>query len=50
MSGEAKARGIVAKRPFVGNGLWVVSYRDPDGYQVVFESKTDFAEETELEE
>jgi lactoylglutathione lyase len=47
---EAKTRGIVGKRPFVGNGLWVASYRDPDGYQVVFESKADVAEETELEE
>ncbi len=47
---EAKARGIVAKRPFVGNGLWVVSFRDPDGYRIDFESKTDVAEETELEE
>jgi hypothetical protein len=29
---EAVARGLVASRPFVGNGLWVTSLTDPDGH------------------
>lgn len=40
------ARGIGARRPFVGNGLWVTSVRDPNGYHLDFESPTDVAEET----
>jgi catechol 2,3-dioxygenase-like lactoylglutathione lyase family enzyme len=39
-------RGIAAKRPFVGNGLWVTSVQDPDGYHLDFESPTDTPEET----
>ena len=31
------ARGIAAQRPFVGNGLWVTSVSDPDGYRLDFE-------------
>jgi lactoylglutathione lyase len=45
---EATARGIKVRRnPFVGNGLWVVSFSDPDGYRLDFESSTDAPEETE---
>jgi lactoylglutathione lyase len=45
---EAEARGIKARRnPFVGNGLWVVPFADPDGYRIDFESPTDAPEETE---
>jgi lactoylglutathione lyase len=44
---EATSRGITAKHPFVGNALWVVSFSDPDGYRVDFESPTDVPEETE---
>jgi catechol 2,3-dioxygenase-like lactoylglutathione lyase family enzyme len=45
---EATARGVKARNtPFVGNGLWVVSFSDPDGYRVDFESPTDFPEESE---
>ncbi len=45
---EAAERGIKAKRnPFVGNALWVVSFSDPDGYRIDFESPTDVPEETE---
>ena len=40
------ARGVDAQRPFVGNGLWVTSVRDPDGYRLDFESPTDVPEET----
>jgi lactoylglutathione lyase len=43
---EVIARGIAASRPFVGNGLWVTSMRDPDGYHLAFESPTDVLEET----
>jgi ketosteroid isomerase-like protein/catechol 2,3-dioxygenase-like lactoylglutathione lyase family enzyme len=44
---ELTARGIPAKRPFVGNSMWVTSVPDPDGYQLFFESPTDAPEETE---
>jgi catechol 2,3-dioxygenase-like lactoylglutathione lyase family enzyme len=43
---EVTSRGIEASRPFVGNGMWVTSLRDPDGYRVEFESYTDAPEET----
>jgi len=43
---ELVSRGIAANRPFVGNGMWVTSVSDPDGYQLEFESLTDVAEET----
>lgn len=44
---ELKSRGIAASRPFVGNGLWVTSVTDPDGYRIDFESPTDAPEESE---
>lgn len=44
---EVTARGIEAKRPFVGNRLWVTSIVDPDGYKLDFESPTDAPEESE---
>jgi lactoylglutathione lyase len=45
---EAATRGVKAnKNPFVGNALWVVSFADPDGYRIDFESPTDVPEETE---
>jgi uncharacterized glyoxalase superfamily protein PhnB len=48
---EFKSRGIEPQnRPTVGNGLWVVSLVDPDGYRIAFESPTDAPEESELEE
>ena len=47
---EAISRGLKASRPFVGNGMWVTSLRDPDGYKIDFESYTDVAEETVLSE
>jgi hypothetical protein len=43
---ELVARGIAAQRPFVGNGLWVTSVSDPDGYRLDFESPTDVPEDT----
>jgi catechol 2,3-dioxygenase-like lactoylglutathione lyase family enzyme len=47
---SAAARGISAKRPFVGNAMWVVLFSDPDGYRIEFESPTDAPEETEYVE
>ena len=47
---DLRARGIAAKRPFVGNAMWVVSVTDPDGYRLDFESSTDVPEETVLSE
>ena len=46
---EVTSRGIQASKPFVGNGMWVTSLRDPDGYSVEFESSTDAPEETEYD-
>jgi hypothetical protein len=43
---EVRSRGIEASKPFVGNGMWVTSLTDPDGYQLHFESLTDVPEET----
>ena len=31
---EITARGIAAKRPFVGNAMWVTMVEDPDGYKI----------------
>jgi lactoylglutathione lyase len=47
---EFKDRGIAMKEPFVGNGMWVVALKDPDGYHLDFESVTDVAEETTYSE
>jgi catechol 2,3-dioxygenase-like lactoylglutathione lyase family enzyme len=43
---QARARGLDPSRPFVGNGLWVTTLVDPDGYRLEFESPTDVPEET----
>ncbi len=47
---EGALRGIKASRPFVGNGMWVTSLSDPDGYRIHFESYTDVPEETVFSE
>jgi lactoylglutathione lyase len=47
---EFTAQGIEIKEPFVGNNMWVVAFRDPDGYQLDFESPTDAPEETKYSE
>ncbi|RDC56529.1 VOC family protein [Pedobacter chinensis] len=39
-------RGLLPSEPFVGNNLWVVGLKDPDGYNIYFESPTDVPEET----
>lgn len=43
---QVTARGIEASRPFVGNGMWVTTLHDPDGYRIEFESPTGVPEET----
>ncbi|MDB5144593.1 MAG: Glyoxalase-like domain protein [Mucilaginibacter sp.] len=43
---EFIAKGITVQEPFVGNALWVVALKDPDGYQLEFASPTDVPEET----
>lgn len=45
---DVSSRGIKASKPFVGNGMWVTSVSDPDGYRIEFESYTDVPEETVL--
>ena len=45
---EVCSKGIRASRPFVGNGMWVTSLTDPDGYLLDFESYTDTPEGTEF--
>ena len=47
---EVRASGIDATEPIVGNGMWVTSLSDPDGYRLDFESDTDLAEGTRLSE
>lgn len=47
---DFRSRGVEAKRPVVGNGMWVTSLADPDGYHLSFESPTDVPEETEFAE
>jgi lactoylglutathione lyase len=39
-------KGLSATEPFVGNNMWVVRLKDPDGYNIFFESSTDLPEET----
>jgi len=41
---EFVSRGINPARPYVGNGMWVTSLSDPDGYRIDFESYTDAPE------
>ncbi len=45
---QVVSRGIPARRPFVGNAMWVTNVSDPDGYKLSFESPTDVPEETEF--
>lgn len=46
---DAVSRNLSPQKPFVGNGLWVVSLRDPDGYRIDFESPADLPEDTEYD-
>jgi lactoylglutathione lyase len=47
---EFKGKGLSISEPFVGNGMWVVGLKDPDGYRLEFESLTDVLEETKYSE
>ena len=47
---QITAKGISTLEPFVGNNMWVVELRDPDGYKIMFESPTDVPEETTFSE
>jgi hypothetical protein len=44
---ERKFKG---SNPFVGNGFWVSSFLDPDGYRIEFESPTDEPEDMQYSE
>ena len=43
---EFVSKDVAISKPFVGNGMWVTSLKDPDGYDLHFESNTDVPEET----
>lgn len=45
---EFQARGVAARRPAVGNGMWVTQVIDPDGYELFFESPAGAPEESVL--
>ena len=47
---EARARGLEASEPQVGNAMWVTCLSDPDGYRLDFESPTNVPEDTKLSE
>ncbi len=47
---EFKERGLSVTEPFVGNGMWVIGLKDPDGYRMEFSSFTDVEEETNYSE
>jgi hypothetical protein len=40
------AAGLEPRRPFVGNAMWVTTLKDPDGYNLDFESPTEAPEES----
>ena len=43
-------KGLEPAEPFVGNNMWVISLKDPDGYHLDFESKTGVPEGTKYSE
>ena len=43
---QTTSHGLFPEEPFVGNNMWVVGFKDPDGYAIYFESPTDVPEET----
>lgn len=43
---DAASRGVQTAKPFVGNGLWDVAVKDPDGYHIHFGSPTEVPEDT----
>jgi len=47
---EFLSKGLQPSEPFVGNSMWDVEIKDPDGYLLHFESLTDVPEETTYSE
>jgi hypothetical protein len=47
---EFISKGLTPDEPFVGNHMWDVGLKDPDGYSLHFESLTDVPEETKYSE
>ncbi len=47
---EFMQRGLLPDEPFVGNGMWVVTLQDPDGFRLAFESLTETPEGTRYSE
>lgn len=47
---QITSNGVLASEPFVGNKMWVVPVKDPDGYKISFESFTDVPDETKYSE
>ncbi len=47
---EFRQRGLLPDEPFVGNGMWVVAIKDPDGFRLAFESLTETQEGTRYSE
>ena len=47
---DVRSRGVDVSEPQVGNGMWVTSMADPDGYNLYFQSVTDVPEQTKLSE
>jgi len=47
---QITSNGVSPSEPFVGNKMWVVQVKDPDGYKISFESFTDVPEETKYSE
>lgn len=43
---QINIRGLQSSEPFVGNNMWVVGLKDPNGYNILFESPTEVQEET----
>ena len=41
-----RSHGHPVSEPFVGNNSWVVEFKDPDNYSILFESATDVPEGT----
>jgi lactoylglutathione lyase len=40
------SQGLSPSEPFVGNNMWVVGMKDPNGYNIFFENTTDVPEGT----
>lgn len=43
---EFTGKGLTVSEPFVGNNMWDICLKDPDGFVLHFESSTDVPEET----